>query len=225
MSVHVRLLGDAYSKGLVLAINMNEAVKYVACAAEGGHAVAQNFLGSISHSTVHRNLLNADISCFYFYWVGECYANGIGVDQNFAMAVRYFTIAAEQGNGYALCNLGKVFTPALALISNRLVHILGICYEAGFGVEKNLTEALRLYQRSAEKECPAGYFYLGWYKAFKYSLLLSRHQSKILNCDSQLQEVALQAALGWKQIKKKRSNVIDLQRHLIMRFEKIILVC
>mmetsp|Transcript_18300 Transcript_18300/g.61714 ORF Transcript_18300/g.61714 Transcript_18300/m.61714 type:complete len:84 (-) Transcript_18300:153-404(-) len=54
---------------------------------------------------------------------------GKGVAQSYEEAVRWWRLAAAQGNGEALCNLG-------------------VCYEFGLGVPQDLHEALRCYKRT-----------------------------------------------------------------------------
>lgn len=68
--------------------------------------------------------------------LGYNYLNGIYVEKDSAMAVRYFLKAVKKKNEEAANNLA-------------------ICYEDGDGVEKNLREALRWY-RLADKWCKEG---------------------------------------------------------------------
>lgn len=60
-------------------------------------------------------------------------------------AVKWYTKAAEQGLPRAQCNLG-------------------VCYENGNGVEKNLEEAVKLYTKAANQ----GYARAQYYLALSY---------------------------------------------------------
>lgn len=65
------------------------------------------------------------------YNLGQCYANGRGVPQDYAEAARWFHKAAEQG---------------LVVAQNRIANVL--LY--GYGVTQSTTEALEWFQKAAE---------------------------------------------------------------------------
>jgi len=60
------------------------------------------------------------------------HANGKGVKQNYAEAMRWYLLAAAQGNATALSNLGFM-------------------YENGVGVEEDEPKALMYYNKAAKK--------------------------------------------------------------------------
>ncbi len=60
------------------------------------------------------------------------YGNGSGVPQSYEEAVRWYRLAADQGNAGAQYNLG-------------------LCYENGWGVTQSLEEAARWYRKAAEQ--------------------------------------------------------------------------
>ena len=63
--------------------------------------------------------------------LGMSYAHGTeGVEQDWAKAVRFYRLAAEQGYAAAQCNLG-------------------VCYERGEGVAQDWAEAVRYYRQAA----------------------------------------------------------------------------
>ena len=64
--------------------------------------------------------------------VGWKYANGEGVEKNYAESVRWYREAANKGDASAMNNLGWA-------------------YESGQGVEQNYSEAMRLYRQAADK--------------------------------------------------------------------------
>jgi hypothetical protein len=68
--------------------------------------------------------------------LGYMYLNGLGVEQNDAEALRWYTKAAEQGHAYAQFHLG-------------------VKYYNGEGVKQNDAEAVRWFTKSAEQ----GYSY------------------------------------------------------------------
>ena len=58
-------------------------------------------------------------------FLGKCYENGHGVEQNYAEAVRCYKLAAEKGYAQAITYLGS-------------------CSYLGFGVERDYEKAFRL---------------------------------------------------------------------------------
>jgi TPR repeat protein len=52
------------------------------------------------------------------------------VEQSYNEAVKWFTLAAEQGDAKAQCSIG-------------------FCYENGYGVEKSFNEAAEWYKKAA----------------------------------------------------------------------------
>lgn len=67
------------------------------------------------------------------YQVGRCFYDGtFGVDQDYAMAIKWFEKAALQNNASAQ-------------------YYLGVCYDSGYGVEKNEEEAMRWYRKAASQ--------------------------------------------------------------------------
>jgi TPR repeat protein len=75
--------------------------------------------------------------------LGELYVEGRGVQQNDVEAIRWFRVAAEQGDAYAQCGLGTEM------------------YVGGHGVEPDYSEALKWYRKSAEQGYPYAQFMLG----------------------------------------------------------------
>jgi hypothetical protein len=85
-----------------------EAAKYFSLAAEKGNEVAMTYLGA-------------------------CYAEGEGVEQDKEEAVKWYRKAAEKGDTDAMCFLGECF-------------LVGF-----FGVEQDKEEAIKWYRKAAEK--------------------------------------------------------------------------
>ena len=64
--------------------------------------------------------------------LGLMYANGQGVEQDYAKAFEWWQKAAEQGDAYAQSNLG-------------------VMYEKGLGVEQDYAKAVEFYTKAAEQ--------------------------------------------------------------------------
>lgn len=74
--------------------------------------------------------------------LGFMYANGIGVQQDYVEAVKWYRKSAEQGNAYAQYNLG-------------------LSYWIGQGIERDYAKAVKWFQKSAEQGCAYAQFFLG----------------------------------------------------------------
>lgn len=98
--------------------------------------------------------------------LGDCYANGNGVEQSYNEAIKLWKEAAEQGHAQAQCNLGIYYEKGngVELSYNEAVkwykkaaeqglaqaqRNLGNCYYNGYGVEKSSIEAMELYTMAA----------------------------------------------------------------------------
>lgn len=73
--------------------------------------------------------------------LGRCYENGLGVEQDMAVAAQWFQLAAEQND------------PEAQLL-------LAYCYEVGAGVPKNPQQVMNLMTRAAEAGNPEAQFNL-----------------------------------------------------------------
>lgn len=104
---------------------------------------------------------------FAQYNLGKIYANGEGVKQNYAEAVKWFKKSAEQGNAWAQSELGvcyyqgksvavdhkkafKLYTKSAE--QNYMIGQVNLagCYLFGHGTEKNEKEALKWYKKAFE---------------------------------------------------------------------------
>ena len=110
-------LGDCYRPGTGVKADTKKAMEWYLLAAEQNIAGAQNAIGE----------------AYYQYgWSGE---------ENPAEAVKWFSLAADQGNVEALDNLAH-------------------CYNLGYGVEQNQDEYIRLLTLSAEGGYSSAQFWL-----------------------------------------------------------------
>ncbi|NBT48650.1 MAG: hypothetical protein EBT07_12690, partial [Actinobacteria bacterium] len=136
-------LGRCYYKGIGVAQDYKEAVKWCTKSAEQGNARGQRSLAT----------------CYYF---------GNGVAQDYKEAVKWYTKSAEQGDAKAQSNLGvcyekgtgvdkdekqavKWFTKSAEQGDATAQFFLGVCYANGKGVGKNEREAVKWYTKSADQ--------------------------------------------------------------------------
>lgn len=99
-------------------------------------------------------------------YIGMCYEQGLGVNQNSEEAFRWYKKSAEQGNVTAQHNLGccyvngegvekddyeavKWFRKAAEQGDDKAQSNLGWCYENGHGVPIDIEEAKKWYRKSA----------------------------------------------------------------------------
>lgn len=103
-----------------------------------------------------------------YFLIGKCFDEGIGTQQNYSEAVKWYTKAAEQGNMYAQYSLGVIYYLGDGVIQNREKAVewfkksaeqgnvyaqnsLGDCYALGEGVEQNYEKAVEWYTKAAEQ--------------------------------------------------------------------------
>lgn len=101
------------------------------------------------------------------YELAKCYFYGNGVEQDYAKAVKYYRLAHKQGNSYVSgdeayvfgqkCYNKQYYTEAVQfflIASDKkdadAYYYLGMCYEYGQGVEKNLNQARKYYQMASD---------------------------------------------------------------------------
>jgi len=90
-----------------------------------------------------------------------------GVKQDYAAAVKFFEMAAEQGQVKAQCQLGVCYKRGYGVEQNygkavkyyqmaasqghvRAQHNLGVCYKRGLGVEQDFSKAAKYYKMAAD---------------------------------------------------------------------------
>jgi TPR repeat protein len=139
-------LGECYEKGIGVVVNFVEAVRWHQHAAEHGHVKAMGKLGdihlsgrtiSIDGSPVAR--METDprkLGC------NSLRPAGMSVPQDFAKALHWNRLAAEQGDADAQARLGGQ-------------------YAAAMGCAQDLAEARKWFLASAEQGCAAGQFGMG----------------------------------------------------------------
>ena len=153
------VLGFIYEFGLGLKVDFIMAEKYYMLGAKGNDGLALCRLAFLRHygrpsividraeadelktaanklgrdcvawledAAVNHNIPSAN------YAFGVCFHDGVGVEKCPETALKYYKIAAEQGDV-------------------RAEGALGYCYGEGFGIEKNQVKAFEYYKSSADK--------------------------------------------------------------------------
>ena len=137
-------------------------------------ALAQN---PLSYRTMLSMAEQGDVDAQAY--LGLMYAEGKGVPEDDAEAVKWFLKAAEQGNAYAQYNLGfmyaegegvpeddaeavKWYRKAAEQGNVDAQHKLGFIYAKGEGVPKDDAEAVKWFRKAAEQDYPWAQAYLGF---------------------------------------------------------------
>ena len=171
-------LGDCYFYGRGTEVDLESAKEWYERAWDLGSAAAAASLGMlhIIHSSDANDEDYEKEQELGFQWVqkaadagdvnglaylGNCYAEGIGVAPDTEKAKVYLTEAANEGQIEAISKLGelalqegdhfeaiKQFREAADQGYPRAENFLGICYAEGIGVPKNLRSAEEWFRRS-----------------------------------------------------------------------------
>ena len=146
-------LGMMYKRGMGVAQDHTEAVRWYRLAADQGDADGQVSLGEMYDNGTGVSQDQAKAARLYRLAadqgdaggqvsLGVMYDNGTGVPQDHAEAVRLYRLAADQGDAGAQSNLG-------------------VSYEHGMGVPQDHTEAVRFYRLAADQGNAGGQCGLG----------------------------------------------------------------
>ncbi len=168
------LVADMKTRDISPDIDMSE-VEYLA---EQGNTNAQILLGKM-YFEQNRFGLDRDKSFMWFfkasksanaeamYYMGKCYERGIGVDYDNNKGMQWIKKSADLGYAAAqyewgFTNWGKIditvsekeemakwFSLAAAQKYPEALWTLGLCYECGYGIELNKSEAKKLKEESA----------------------------------------------------------------------------
>ena len=126
-------LGVCYYRGLGVAKDTGEAMKWFSKAAKQGNVAAQMFLG-------------------------VCYANGIGVPKDEDEAAKWYRKASENPNQSVIVEFLR--SNAEQLDADSLTT-LGLAYYFGNGVPPDYNEATKWFQKAAEQGNVEAQYYLG----------------------------------------------------------------
>ncbi len=128
-TVYVALLDDIGSRDVIPEHKMWwREISYLHCIT---NPTAQTIMTAIGYTAADTPSSHDSMTAKEYNRKGDDYYYGRnGVPQDYAQAVRYYRLAADQGSAKAQCNLG-------------------FCYANGQGVPQNREEAIRLYRLSA----------------------------------------------------------------------------
>lgn len=128
-TVYVALLDDIGSRDVIPEHKMWwREISYLHCIT---NATAQTIMTAIGYTVADAPSSHDSMTAEEYNRKGDDYYYGRnGVTKDYAQAVRYYRLAADQGSAKAQCNLG-------------------FCYANGQGVPQNREEAIRLYRLSA----------------------------------------------------------------------------
>ena len=141
-------LAEIHLHGLGVAQDRMSAVKWFAMAAVQGHATAQFGLATLlqtEKAMIVFDLISgaaarghSGAQCA----MGDRYAQGTGVAQNWFEACRWYDMAAQQGDASAQCALAA-------------------CYAGGRGVKKDMAHAFIWFEKAAAQNLPQAQWNLG----------------------------------------------------------------
>ena len=146
-------LAACYARGLGVARDQVEAVKWVRKAAEKGYPLAQ-------------------------FSLGNCYDNGNGVTKNAVEAAKWMRKAADQGFAKAQNTLASYYTNGKGVAMSQVEaakwmrkaadqgdalaqYNLGNSYHVGRGVPQNQVESVKWYRKAADQGYAPAQYYLG----------------------------------------------------------------
>ena len=138
-------VGEAYLKGKGVPKNPTEALKWYRKSAEKGTAQNKSILGMILsydggyhgipndyHEAFKWYLLAAELGCITSQWhVGDFYDRGLGVLQDYKLAIKWYNTAIENWQTGDIVPYGAV----------AAMHSLGLAYLRGHGVTQDLVKA------------------------------------------------------------------------------------
>ncbi|MES2948356.1 MAG: tetratricopeptide repeat protein [Pseudomonadota bacterium] len=141
-------LAELHLQGLGVEQNRVSALTWYATAAEQGHAAAQFALAkllkedacAIAFDAISRAAAGGQPQAQSA--MGDRYAQGTGVAQNWFEACRWYDMAAQQGDAAAQCALAG-------------------CYAAGKGVKKDMAHAFIWFEKAAAQNLPQAQWNLG----------------------------------------------------------------
>ncbi|PKC66373.1 kinase-like protein [Rhizophagus irregularis] len=138
-------LGDCFYYGIGTISDKNQALYCYENAINNGNIIAKYILEQKYNKIIDiKKTKSVEIKIHktvYFEGLRQIGINNYN-SQNYNKALYYFQKAAENGNKFALCNLGN-------------------CYKNGEGIEQNKRKAFKLYQKSADQGYKDAQFQLG----------------------------------------------------------------
>ncbi len=157
-------IGDMYQRGDDLPQNSSEAIKWYRKAAENGAEAMQVKLASLlllkgqsgtSNYAEALGLCERAATSHYApgaACMGELYLGGLGIDQNFPMAAKWFGEAASSGNALAMLRLGQMHWKGEGLKQDKTAAYEFIYLAATSDLQEAKQEKERLEKELTPKE-------------------------------------------------------------------------
>lgn len=170
-------LGEMYEKGLGVKIDLETALGWYQVASENKHPNAADKVEKLETPAEHyAEAVKGDAE--HQNYLGVCYHDGIGVEQNFKLAAEWYTLAIKQNNKHAYNNLGSLYQNGqgvpkdlnkacecfkAAAMQGKLEAMVNyaLCCYNGEGTEQNYTEALKWFHKAADNNHSGACCYLG----------------------------------------------------------------
>ncbi len=112
------------------------------------------------------------------FWLGSCYSDGKGVQQDYSEALKWYLLAAEQEHSPSQCALGALYARGLGVPQDFSEAVkwyrfaaeqgdplaqlnLGAKYLIGQGVVQDFPEAVKWYRLAAEQGLAGAQYHLG----------------------------------------------------------------
>ena len=176
-------LGYFYENGIEVNKDVEKAIKLYYEASEDQEPIAKNFIGLFFFKNGNHRLAydffkqSADVGVARaLNNLGICYEYGYGVEKNIEMAMKCYIESAEKGYSHGMVNIGKAYlkngtnSKSTDNISKGIYWLrsaimkspnlteanfyLGIAYESGLGVDKDLGTAFCYYKKAAKQKHP-----------------------------------------------------------------------
>ncbi|KAF2517205.1 T9SS type A sorting domain-containing protein [Flavobacterium foetidum] len=169
-------LGVLYLKGIAVASDEQESIKWLEKAAANGYSKAWYNLGILYKEIGNNENASKAVACFekaanagyinaYNSW-GSMIMKGNGVSQNYPLASSIFSKGAEKGSAHCLYNLGYMYYKGFGFTQDYnlavqqfelaakkndpwAMYMLGLCYRNGYGVSIDLEKAKNYLKKSA----------------------------------------------------------------------------
>ena len=106
--------------------------------------------------------------------LGDLYFDGLGVEQNMELAKKWYNESIQAENVVAITRLGMLYSAlenydeaikyyqlAIDKGDSTAMNSMGLLYQHGFGVKRNINKSITFYQRSADNNNIAGLINLG----------------------------------------------------------------
>lgn len=151
--------------------------------------------------------------------LGDLYRHGKGVEQNIELAKKWYNSSIRAGNYFALTRLGILYSElekydeaiiyyqeAIKKGDPAAMNSMGLLYQHGFGVKRDINKAVKFYQDATEQDEIGGLINLG----LMYEEGLGVHQ----NYEKSIELYTRAYQLGYTDIQLR---INFLNNHLIKR--------